>query len=259
MAAQATETEAVVLNCIDHGESDIIVTLLCQKSGRISAIAKGARKSKKRFVNKLELFSFLHISYQQKPGWGLAFLSEADLHTSFLNIRLYPNLYAVASVIREFLLISMKDGEADNKIFSLCLWAFHSINQNQQPRAILTLFLIQFFDYIGYRPDFELCNRCNTPYSTTHTYRFDATKGGITCSSCNKTGKHHLSHGTIKILQVAQNQPLEKLQRLKISGAILEETLQLLHNYGRQLFQRDIASWKIFQQLTLPDRQHNRR
>ncbi len=250
MAPQATETEAVVLNCIDHGESDIIVTLLCQNSGRISAIAKGARKSKKRFVNKLELFSFLHISYQQKTGWGLAFLSEADLHTSFLNIRLHPSLYAVASVIREFLLISIKDGEADNKIFSLCLWAFHSLNQNQQPRAILTLFLIQFFDYIGYRPDFDMCNKCNTPSSTTHTYHFDISSGGITCSSCNKTTKHRLSHGTIKILQVAQNQPLEKLQRLKISGTILEETLHLLHNYGRQLFQRDIASWKVFRQLT---------
>jgi DNA repair protein RecO (recombination protein O) len=259
MAPQSTETEAVVLNCIDHGESDAIVTLLCQNSGRISAIAKGARKSKKRFVNKLELFSFLHVSYQQKPGWGLAFLSEADLHTSFINIRLQPALYAVASVIREFLLISIKDGEADNKIFTLCLWAFHSLNQNQQPRAILTLFLIQFFDYIGYRPDFEMCHKCNTPYSTTHTYRFDASSGGITCSTCDKSGKYNLSHGTIKILQVAQNQPLEKLQRLKISGAILEETLQLLHNYGRQLFQRDIASWKIFQQLTHTGYQHNRR
>ena len=259
MAPQATETEAVVLNCIDHGESDVIVTLLCLNSGRISAIAKGARKSKKRFVNKLELFTFLHISYHQKMGWGLAFLSEADLHTSFFNIRLQPNLYAVASVIREFLLISMKEGEADNKIFRLCLWAFHSLDQNEQPKAILTLFLIQFFDYIGYRPVFDMCNRCNTPYSTHNKYHFDTGGGGIICTTCSKTSKHYLTHGAIKILQVAQNQPLEKLQRLKISGTILEETLHLLHNYGRQLFQRDIASWKIFQQLTQTSYQNNRR
>ena len=119
------ETEALVLDCIDHGESDLIVTFFSLDAGRLSAIAKGAKKSKKRFVNKLELFTFLHINYRQK-GSGLAFLSEAELHTSFLNIRQNAALYTVASIIRESVLIGVKDGEPDKKTFRLMQNPDHS-------------------------------------------------------------------------------------------------------------------------------------
>ncbi len=56
-----------------------------------------------------------------------------------------------------------------------------------------------------------------------------------------------LSQGTIKILGSAQNQPLERLHRLKITGTLLQEALAMLHTYGGQLFQREIVSWKIMQ------------
>ena len=68
------ESGAIVLDTTDHGESDLIVTLFCQESGRVTAIAKGAKRSKKRFVNKLEFFTYLQVNYQQKNEQVLAFL-----------------------------------------------------------------------------------------------------------------------------------------------------------------------------------------
>jgi DNA repair protein RecO (recombination protein O) len=247
MVALTKTTEAIVLDCIDHGESDIIVTLFCQDVGRLSAIAKGAKNSKKRFVNKLEFFSFLHITYQQKENRSLAFLAEADLHTSFLHIRQDLELYSIASVIREFLLIGVRENEPDLHIFRLSLWALHNLDQRQPPLAILSLFLIRFFDYVGYRPDLQTCSHCGSLVATKNRYSFDTTSGRIVCSLC----KPHLqrgiplSHGTIKMLRSAQDQPMERLHRLKISGSILYEALSLLQSYGNQLFQRDIVSWKI--------------
>lgn len=245
--AQTKETDAIVINCLEHGESDVIVTLFCQNAGRLTAIAKGAKKSKKRFVNKLELFSFLHISYQQKANRSLAFLSEADLHTSFLHIRQDLELYSIASVIREFLLIGVRENEPDLHIFRLSLWALHNLTQQQPPTAILALFLIRFYDYVGYRPDLHTCVHCSTPVTTNNSYSFDSSIGSIVCSTCNPQIQKGLplSHGTIKILRSAQDQPLDRLHRLKITGSILYEAISLLQSYGNQLFQRDIASWKI--------------
>lgn len=247
MVAQAKETDAIVLNCAEHGESDVIVTLFCQDAGRLTAIAKGAKKSKKRFVNKLELFSFLHITYQQKANRSLAFLAEAELHTSFLHIRQDLELYSIASVIREFLLIGVRENEPDLHIFRLSLWALHSIDQKQPPMTVLSLFLIRFFDYVGYRPDLQTCVHCGSLVTVQNRYHFDSTIGSIVCSTC-KPHLHKglpLSHGTIKMLRSAQDQPLERLHRLKISGSILYEAISLLQSYGNQLFQRDIVSWKI--------------
>ncbi len=124
MVAYARETDAIVLNCTEHGESDLIVTLFCQDVGRLSAIAKGAKRSKKRFTNKLELFSFLHVTYQQKANRTLAFLVDAELHTSFLHIRQNLELYSIASVIREFLLNGVRENEPDGADFPAELMGF---------------------------------------------------------------------------------------------------------------------------------------
>ena len=240
MARSSRETEAIVLDCFEHGESDIIVTFLSRDGGRLSAIAKGAKRSKKRFVNKLELFSFLHINYQVTPNRSLTFLSEAELYTSFLNIRQNYDLYGTASIIREFLLIATREGEVGDSLFRLGLWAFHNIDQNNNPPAVLTFFLTKFYDAIGYRPDFSACSSCSICLQTSLRYSFDTTTGGLVCSRCAGTGTRllRLSMGTIKILLAVQDQPLSRLHRLKISGNSLQESLSLLHDYGRQLFQR---------------------
>ena len=62
MSPLAQDTEAIVLDCRDHGESDKIVTFFCLDAGRLAGIAKGANRSKRRFVNKLELFSSLQLT-----------------------------------------------------------------------------------------------------------------------------------------------------------------------------------------------------
>ena len=243
------ETDAIVLDCTDYGESDMIITLFSQAEGRITAIAKGAKKSLRRFVNKLELFSFLHIVCTRKTDRSLAFLAEADLHTSFLNIRTNLEIYSVASIMREFLLAGIKEDEPDPRIFLLSLWSFHNLNLFQQPKAILVLFLIRYYEYIGYRPDLTTCGRCANEVIHDKRYCFDPSCGRIICSGCigHATRGISLSHGTIKILRSAQDLPLDRLNRLKISGSILQEALAILHAYGRHLFQRDIRSWKIMQ------------
>ncbi|MFH0783634.1 MAG: DNA repair protein RecO [Pseudomonadota bacterium] len=246
------ETDAIVLDCIDHGESDLIITLFSQDEGKFTAIAKGAKKSLQRFVNKLELFSFLHIVYTRKTGRSLAFLAEADLHTSFLNIRKNLDLYTIASVIREFLLVGTREDEQDLRIFRLSLWSLNNLDLLQQPKAILTLFLIRFFECIGYQPDLQTCGKCGNQVTPRKRYTFDPSCGRIFCSGCigSSTRTIALSHGTIKVLRSSQDLPLERLHRLKISGTILQESLTLLHAYGRHLFQRDIISWKIMQACT---------
>ena len=52
-------TEAIVLRLLDYGESDRIVTFCTAGFGKVRGIAKGARRSRKRFANALEPFCCL--------------------------------------------------------------------------------------------------------------------------------------------------------------------------------------------------------
>lgn len=248
------ETDAIVLDINDHGESDVIVTLFARHEGRVRAIAKGARKSLRRFVNKLEPFSFLHVVCRRKSLDALAFLAEAELHSAFFNIRNDLELYTVASVIQEFLLIAIKDEQPDERIFRLSLWSLHHLDRQHTPRAVLALFLIRFFEYLGYRPDLEHCGGCRRAVTATAQCHFHPEWGALVCSHCRSaaTVTTPLSPGTVKVLRVAQHLPLERLDRLRLSGPMLQEALAMLHHYGRNLLQRDIVSWRQLRRTPRP-------
>ncbi|HEY8493863.1 MAG TPA: recombination protein O N-terminal domain-containing protein, partial [Myxococcota bacterium] len=49
------DTEALVLRVVDYGESDRIAHLLTPETSRLTVIAKGARRSRKRFPGALDL------------------------------------------------------------------------------------------------------------------------------------------------------------------------------------------------------------
>ena len=52
-------TEAIVLRSIRYGEADRILHLYTPDHGRVSAIAKGARRTRSRFGARLEPFFHL--------------------------------------------------------------------------------------------------------------------------------------------------------------------------------------------------------
>ena len=72
-------TEAILLKRLQYGDYDLILTLLTQSHGKLSVIAKSAKKSIKRFGGVLELFSGLNITCATGRG-RLPLLKEATLY-----------------------------------------------------------------------------------------------------------------------------------------------------------------------------------
>ena len=66
------QTEAIVLRLLDYGESDRIVTFSTADFGKIRGIAKGARRSRKRFTNALEPFCHSRMIFSRKNPDSLA-------------------------------------------------------------------------------------------------------------------------------------------------------------------------------------------
>lgn len=249
MSESTRESVAIVLDCQDHGESDQIITFYCRDIGRMTGIAKGAKRSQKRFVNKLELFTSLRIRYRESRNSNLAFIVEAELLESFIRLRRSMPLYMAATVLRELTLVATRDLEGDDGFFSLLEWGLQALDLQRPAMTVLVFFQLKFFSQIGYRPNLDSCLRCNQPFGPTQDYGFDSRAGGIVCRRCQaecggQASCLPLSRGTIRILQSAQNQPLQRLHRLRLSGSALREALSLFYHFGRHLLQRDICSLK---------------
>ncbi len=240
------EDDALVLHSRELGESDLLLSLYCRQAGRITAIAKGARRSKKRFVNKLEIFSYLTVDFTAKPTNPIAFLHEAELQTSFPALRTSYPTYVAASVIQELLLAGISEGECDSKMFQLSLWALYCLEQEAGKKKIIALFLLRYLDLLGYRPELRHCGQCRQPPAADKRYTIHPQDGALLCSGCEKTRHCSIIPGTIGMLNTAQDMPLERLNCLKPTDASVTETLHALHACCHNVLQREIHSWQGF-------------
>lgn len=245
---QLKRTAALVLHCFDHGESDKVVTFYCPTLGKLSGIAKGAKRSKKRFVNKLELFSWLELQYDDRGNGSLVRLAEAELLDSFAALRQNYERYVAAGLLCELMVLWTRENDADSRLFSLLLWAFHVLDAGHQPLHILVLFHAKFFSMVGYEPHLAGCMACGVFDATGQPYGFNLFKGGLFCRRCQPGQSADLiplALSTAKLLRNAQLLPQDKMARLRFSTTGLCEARNLLRRYGQHLLQREVHSWRF--------------
>jgi len=246
-------TCGIVLKVADHGESDKLVTFYSSNLGRITGIAKGAKKSQQRFVNKLEVFSRLHILYRppRNPS-GLLFISEAELLCAHLSLRSSFQRYVAAMYICELLLRFTRDSDPDPQLYTLLQWALVSLDNADTPQKITALYHLQLLAAVGYRPELQQCGHCRHPVGPGRSYLFIPGSGSLLCSACHhQKGPHYnrLSVQALKFLASAQMVTLERLNRLQLSGQIAAEAMEALYHYTVHLLQQDIHSWQAMRAL----------
>ena len=94
-------TEAIILHTDDFLESDKIVHALSRDQGLISAIAKGAHRSRKRFPGTLEPFCEVCLEMHKGRGADLQRIESAVLIDAHFGIREELSLLGHASVLLE--------------------------------------------------------------------------------------------------------------------------------------------------------------
>ena len=99
----ALTTSALLLRSIDYGESDRVVTLLGRSTGCLGAIARGARKSQRRFGGGLGLCSVGDASLRERGGSELLTLERFDVIASFPSLGSDIARMAHAAYIAELL------------------------------------------------------------------------------------------------------------------------------------------------------------
>lgn len=238
-------TPAVVIRVLDHGESDKIVTFYCPELGRLTGIAKGAKRSKKRFVNKLELFSELQIRFAENSRSSLVRIDQAELVNAYPVIRSDYSRYAAATLISEILLHCSRENDGDPEVFKLLVWSLARMNKGKGVDQTIILFQIRMLALAGYQPMLKGCVRCGRIDPEAAPFFFLASRNGFVCRRCNreKTQILPLALSTIKLLQLALNLPLNKIGRLHFSPRSRTEAMELLKRYSTSLLQREIHSW----------------
>jgi DNA repair protein RecO (recombination protein O) len=243
-----------MLRAIEHGDYDKIITFFTSKRGKTSLIAKGAKKSVKRFAGVLELFSVIDLVWSYGRGRGLPIIKEASLVQPFERIRTNVTKTAYASYWCELVSLWMEEGHRQVIVYRLLEHALGELNSDGMPeRALHIVFLLRFMSISGFGAGISECNVCGTPVERFDRSEvvFDVRRGGVLCEKCarNRTDPLALSMGTVKVLQWALNAPLERLNRLRFSRQAIEESLRMIEAFVPYHLGKETKSLKFLKQI----------
>ena len=240
---------AIVLRVNDLGESDKIVTFYSEQEGKLAGIAKGAKKSRKRFSNKLEIFSLLQVLYDDRSRSGLFRIDEAELLNPFMSLRQHYDRYVSGVLACELVYYWSRDYDADKNIFHLLLWALQHIDRGSPPQMVQIFFQVKLYTLLGYKLHLAGCIKCENDQADGMPYIFHPVRHGMLCRNCSpevvSREQVSLSLNTVRLLQHAQDLPLEKIERLRFSETSIREALLLFKIYGHYLLQREITAWNF--------------
>jgi len=183
-------TDAIVLHAFDYLESSRILRMLTREGGVRSVLARGARKSSKRFGAALDLYAQGTADLHTKPG------RELDTLTAFDVVRVRQQLaadlgrFAGASMIAELTLRFARD-VADPGLFDAVEAALDTLGSASSTRARDAALggAWRILAELGVAPSIDDCAECHASIAPDQSATFSHRAGGTLCERCSRLAR----------------------------------------------------------------------
>ena len=189
----AVRSDALVLRSVDVFETSRVLTLFTRDLGKVSALAKGARRLKSPFNSGLDLLSVCDIVLLHKASDALDLLTEAVLverHEPFRRdlAALYAGYY-VAELLHDL----TDHHDPHPRLFDAARVTLRHLGDPfLRPRRVLR-FELACLRELGHMPALEACVHCGEVVdSSGEAVAFGLATGGVLCPSC-RPGQPHVA------------------------------------------------------------------
>jgi DNA repair protein RecO (recombination protein O) len=180
-------TRALLLKRVEYGEADLVLSFFTERYGRVSALARAARRSTRRFGGALEPMHTLELGLEERPKSELFVLREARIAVARLGLT--DNLSRLEAAGRA---LSWARRAAPPRTPEPELWrALEALldrlaNRDAaiEPKRLLAAAGLQILATLGWGLDFERCVRCGKECPPDQIALLDATHGGLVCRAC---------------------------------------------------------------------------
>jgi DNA repair protein RecO (recombination protein O) len=198
-------TEAIVLRSIRYGEADRILHLYTPDRGRLSAIAKGARRARSRFGARLE--PFFHIRAVLHEGRSeLLTVTGVDTVAAHRRLREHAATLDTAARACDAVTRLFETADPHPEVFRLLaneLGLLEADPAHGRPGNGLA-FRLKLLLAAGIVPQLAACAVCG---ETEHLNGFSGAAGGVVCTAC-EAAAFSLSEDAYRFLVGALGSPL---------------------------------------------------
>jgi DNA repair protein RecO (recombination protein O) len=211
-----------------------VVTLFTEQLGKVAAMARGARKSKRRFLAALEPMHTVQVTLDERPGAELFGLREAIVVAP--RTRILGNLDRMNAAgqalrwARGGSPTRTREPEVWDELQAL-LERLDDPADPLPPGTHLAASGLRLLRHFGYGLELDACVRCGRACDLARSAFVDASAGGLICQTCG--GGHSAHH---HLVDAATRQRLSAAAAGRDAALIAEDT-----TVARQLVDEALA------------------
>jgi len=231
VGARGHTTLALVLRRTPYGDADLIVSLLSEKLGQVSALARSARKSQRRFGGSLEPLHTLEVELDEAPGAELMRLREARVVGPRAGMLSRLSCLEAAGVFLGWVRHSAPAHTPEPGLWQLaqsCLdeletYSLHTVSPvSPSPRLTLAAHGLWLLDACGWRLELSYCVESGVRCPDGKAALIDPVRGGLVSRARGGAGLR-VSGGARRRLLATQSEHSNALEE-----ADVDLTLQLV-------------------------------
>ncbi len=174
---------------------------MTKRLGKVSALARGARRSRRRFMGALEPFAVLEVEMAAGRG-ELWRLRQAQVSRSFPGLMRDLEKMAVAGGAVELVRMGMPERDPDPVVFATTVALFELVDHAKGAlQEALLCFRLRIMAVLGFAPCLDRCGRCGKPAGENRAALFDPLAGHLVCRACGGAGVHLGAETRRRLLQ----------------------------------------------------------
>ncbi|PID51561.1 MAG: DNA repair protein RecO [Pasteurellales bacterium] len=228
-----------VLHRREYSETSLLVDFFTEYNGRITLIAKGARRVRSPLKSALQPFTPLLLRWAGKGELKTLTRAEpASLSLPMQTISLYSGFY-----INEILVKTLENQTAYPELFQHYLTCITKLaSQSQQIEPILRTFEFHLLKTLGYEVSFNCCAATGEPIDPAMTYQFHPQQGFVASLLQNNQtyfGKDLLAFHQLDFTEKSTQQAAKRFTRTALKPFLGSAPLK-----SRELFQQVVGKIK---------------
>ncbi|MBI2083873.1 MAG: DNA repair protein RecO [Deltaproteobacteria bacterium] len=174
-------TLAIVLKVIPRGEDDLLCDFLTEKKGRLWALARSARKSRKRFGSTLTALNIVTVDLVEKANSSLLFLQESNVSLPLTHLQEELERLGCAFYLVEAIRGMTPEHSPEPQKFHLLLESLQKLNRGEGPPDVRKFFERSLLKISGFEPHLSSCLKCGAKEEKRY---FVFKEGGVYCHRC---------------------------------------------------------------------------
>src|SRR5712691_329851 len=199
----AEKTTGLVIRQADFSESSRVVTFFTRDFGKISVVAKGAKRLKGPFETALDLLAESRLVFLRKSSGGLDILTECQLMARFRpserNLQCLYGGYYVAELLSGL----TEEYDPHPVLYDEAVTTLRRLTEESDFRWPVLRFEVVTLREIGHLPDFRACLACGRTVADSTNFVFWVSQGGLLCPNCRKPeyASHPIHGATLHLFE----------------------------------------------------------